>query len=671
MASVQIAKIKTRAELIPSSLNEKDRSVRVCAIAGNWVNGGIDWSREEERWKPVKYRLKVTQDAVSSERISEGLPLLNNHQNRSGTEVFGKTSGWDLENGKFYTTVFYDSDDESEKLWQKLKTGTVTGYSCGVDPEEISITEDKEFIYKDYTKYHPFEISQCAVQADHENIAQNSDNFSTVQIINGVNEMGQKEATDSGKEKKIVQGISVEEHEKALEKIKDEAKKETEEKLKQAMAMESERRNQISRKCAIMGISQSFETKLIESNISVSEAINQMFDHKSKSEKKEQSGMYSSGSVEVTVDAHDTIRQAGIEAIMHRKWGHTTQGKKYQITEKSRRFAGQNLTGMCRIIAQENNRPYMIPDHELVKQELDLNGATKSSDLTAIISGVASESLMDGYNAPEDVFENIVKVATAPNFKDIERKELSGELNLVKKGEFEETQIAKLKDRKEKYKIEEFAKAVPISYRMILGDDLDALADIPNQFGRMTKNLEMQTLAELLLQNPVMSDGKKFFSTDHNNFATKQGSISLDLIEDAWTAITLAEDSQGNPVNVYPRYLLTPATLRKSARKILNPLGIYTENNPLANSGSGSPDLDHLYSPFLDKKTKTGFWLFPDKNEKVCIEKAYLEENNGAVNIRTYEDISKNCLVIHVSHYFGIGLIDWRGAFYNDGTKGS
>lgn len=147
-------------------------SIRAIEGEGNERKFIISFSSEEpyERWFGVEI-LDHSEGAVDLTRLNQIGCLLFNH-NRDA--VIGKiTRAW-LENNRGYAEVEFDSDDESEKIYQKVKSGTLKGVSVGyiVGPvEEVmanKVSADGRFqgpatIVRNWT---PFEISIVSVPAD-------------------------------------------------------------------------------------------------------------------------------------------------------------------------------------------------------------------------------------------------------------------------------------------------------------------------------------------------------------------------------------------------------------------------------------------------------------------------------------------------------------------------
>lgn len=160
--------------------NDRNKATRVLNISsiravegeGNERRFILSFSSEEPygRWWGVEI-LDHSEECVDLTRINEIGCLLFNH-NRD--KVIGKIVRAWVENNRGCAEVEFDSDEESETIYQKVKNGTLKGVSVGylVDLwEEImpnKTSGDGRFTGPAYIakKWIPYEISIVSIPAD-------------------------------------------------------------------------------------------------------------------------------------------------------------------------------------------------------------------------------------------------------------------------------------------------------------------------------------------------------------------------------------------------------------------------------------------------------------------------------------------------------------------------
>ena len=161
----------------PKEKNKGVRELYNCSIRAAEGEGRertfiLSFSSEEPytRWFGQEI-LDHSEGCVDLERLNSIGGVLFNHER---DEVVGKIDRAWIEDGRGYAEITFDSDDSSEKIYQKVKTGTLKGVSVGYmveDWEEVmpnKQSQDGRFtgpcsIAK---KWAPYEVSIVSVPAD-------------------------------------------------------------------------------------------------------------------------------------------------------------------------------------------------------------------------------------------------------------------------------------------------------------------------------------------------------------------------------------------------------------------------------------------------------------------------------------------------------------------------
>ena len=159
------AKTNDRQTIVASTIRSMEGE-------GNERKFTLSFSSEEpyERWYGLEI-LDHSPGAVDLTRLNEIGCLLFNH-NRD--KVIGKVNRAWLDGGRAYAEVEFDTDEASEVIFQKVRTGTLKGVSVGYRIDSLEeVMAGKTSADGRFTgpceiarKWWPFEISIVSVPAD-------------------------------------------------------------------------------------------------------------------------------------------------------------------------------------------------------------------------------------------------------------------------------------------------------------------------------------------------------------------------------------------------------------------------------------------------------------------------------------------------------------------------
>lgn len=166
-------RIKARAEPTRQMTRElTTHSIRTVEGTGNERKFILSFSSEEPytRFYGTEI-LDHSEGAVDLSRLNEIGVLLFNHDRNT---VIGKINRAWIENNRGQAEVEFDTDDKSEIIYQKVKSGTLKTTSVGyvIDSyEDVSVNKtSKDGRFKGpavvAVKWTPFEISIVSVPAD-------------------------------------------------------------------------------------------------------------------------------------------------------------------------------------------------------------------------------------------------------------------------------------------------------------------------------------------------------------------------------------------------------------------------------------------------------------------------------------------------------------------------
>jgi hypothetical protein len=233
-------------------------------------------------------------------------------------------------------------------------------------------------------------------------------------------------------------------------------------------------------------------------------------------------------------------------------------------------------------------------------------------------------------------------------------------------GEFQRTTKSDVKP--ETYAVQPFAAVFGISRQSLVNDDMGVFSDIGAQLAQQAAEFENYQLAQLLISNPVMSDGNPLFHAAHGNLAASGGQISSATLTTARLSMRLQVNQNGQPINVRPMFLLAPATQETLAQQQL--AAIYPIQTNAVNVFEDFVRL--VIDPRLDLAGQTTAWyLFADTATVPVLEDSYLSGYEGPrvftrVGFQGGSDIDGTEVLCQLD--YGVGAIGWQGAYKNPGA---
>jgi hypothetical protein len=203
----------------------------------------------------------------------------------------------------------------------------------------------------------------------------------------------------------------------------------------------------------------------------------------------------------------------------------------------------------------------------------------------------------------------------------------------------------------------------PISRQMLVNDELGAVDQILASAGRIVAIWENQTFFSMLLSNPTLTeDNTAVFASAHNNYvAPGSGAApSVSTYGSARQALRNMKTPDGNYyLDVKPGIFVTGSaqeTAAEQMRSRILPM-LTTSVNPFE-------DIDFVSDPSI---TTTAWYLFADPDEQPNFIFGNLKGSNGP-RIRIFSPFGYQGLKISVEEDFGVGAIDFRGAYLNSGS---
>lgn len=348
-------------------------------------------------------------------------------------------------------------------------------------------------------------------------------------------------------------------------------------------------------------------------------------------------------------------REAAVRGILHR-----TNPEKFKLkNDGDQEFRqGSILAAARHFLAVEGVRDaYTMSNSEVAQRSLHT-----TSDFANVLGQAANISLREGYDEVPATYKEFTRQKNVSDFKQIRSVEISNGGRLEKVNEHGEYRRTSLTTGQEAYALEKFGTIIGRTWELIVNDDIGALTEIPQRLGRRAKELENITFWNLILSNPTMSDGFAFFSAQHGNLGTG-AALGISPVGAARASMRVQKDLDGELIaGLAPEWLITPAILETVADQFLTPVTPATDSavNPFKNKLKG------MVEPMLDANSLISYYLFASKSKRAIAEMSLLDGKGP--EIFTREGFNVDGYETKVRYVFGMGLVDWRGAYKQPGA---
>lgn len=578
------------------------------------------------------------EECINLERFNNGLgTVLFNHDRDA---VVGHIEKVWLEDNRGKALVRFDTDEQSETIFQKVQSGTLQGVSVGYAINRYEVLEDEDtkstngrFNGPAYvvTDWEPLEISIVSVPAD-----------PTVGVGRSAEEIHtsidtQEDNTRMDQEKNLeVQEVKSAPVETGL----------TQADLQKAMEQERKRTSEITAMFRDFDVEGADEAIVLGK--SVEEAREMVMDQLRARNKGVSVTMGEAESDKFRAAAQDAVLMAaGIPVADAAPGAQELRG--YSMVEMARES-----------LRRESGSTVNFGDN----MELARAAINSTSTFPAIMSNLANKSVMVGFNEAETTYQIWVGKGSNRDFKEAARVALSeaGTLELVPEGgQFKQDSFGEASART---KVATYGKLFSLTRQAIINDDLGLFSKIATKYGSAAKRLVNKMVYAQLTGNVKMQDNVALFDAKHGNVAGTGEALSVKAIAKAITAMRRQKGITGDAtLNITPKYLVVPPELEMTAYQIVNSTAAVDG----INSGVVNPYKGRFVVVADAELTDPDAWyLVADASQHDTIEVTYL---NGVETPRleTRQGFDVDGIEYKVAFDCGVSALDFRGVFKNAG----
>jgi len=295
------------------------------------------------------------------------------------------------------------------------------------------------------------------------------------------------------------------------------------------------------------------------------------------------------------------------------------------------------------------------------------------------LSGMFSNILIDAQNVTlRDAYRETDVTFTVwarqgesvPDFKTV-NKVIGGELPdpkaVPEDGEFEEVTYA---DSKETYSLTVWGEIFSISWQAVVNDQLGEFMAIPQKQGRAMRRKQNKLVYGILNDNATLvADSIALFdNATHDNLTTGAVTDYTTAFNTMYTKMAeQAGITSGTTLNLQPKYVLFPPTLRGEMLKMLrSSADPFDGGSNVGNSGSANIWRGSL-EPVADAQmnnasggSETQFFFAADPNDVDTVEYAYLQglETPALDQVEGFQQLA---IRYRIYQAFAAKAIDYRG----------
>lgn len=652
---IKVGPSQMRAEFMPETFDEEARTVEVVWSTGSKVKR-FSWAHGE-----FLEELSLKKEHVDLDRLNQGAPVLNNHQSWDLRDSIGVVEKAWLKSKAGHAKIRFSAREDVQGIVNDIRDGIIKNISVGYRVEQFEDVSKKSDTIPTLraTKWTPMELSFVNIPADKDSQVRSAQSQSyEVEIIRQ-----EEEPMPNENEKTVVTEPSqtqtrstpaVTEPKIDLEAVKNEARAE-------GIKTESARQTEIRSLCKKVGLETSVADEMISGNVKIEDARSQIIN---KIAEQSASTPTTGHNVEVNDTQEKSRRNAAMNAVEH-LYG----TERPALIEGAREFCGHDILEVAsRYMKAEGIKTEDLSRDDIIKLSIGgkLSGFQRthvSSDFPFLVADVTNKTLQRAYGEKPQTFAPFVtERAPVNDFKKIQSTKFGDAPVLEKvneKGEYKEGTIS---EGKEEYQIVKYGKMISVTEELLRNDDLNAVLQLSEKFGRGTRELESDIVWDIIKANLAMGDGKTLFHADHGNLAGAGAVISVTTVGAGRTAMRKQLGLDKAKIEVRPSFLVVPAALETVAEQFVG--ATIAAKDADVNPFKGLKIISEVR---LDDLSAISWYLFGDASQAEMIEMVKMRGNESPI-IETMMAFETDAMKMKVKYHFAAKALDWVAFYKNPGA---
>jgi hypothetical protein len=291
-----------------------------------------------------------------------------------------------------------------------------------------------------------------------------------------------------------------------------------------------------------------------------------------------------------------------------------------------------------------------------------------TSDFPLLLSAAANKMLLAAYQPAAPSYRQIFLRRDFRDFKPHRHLRVGDFPTLMPLMENGEIQAGTMSESQEIVLLQTFARRIRVTRPMLVNDDLGAFTDFAAAIGRRVADFENATAYALLNQangdGPTLTNGPAaVFGTAaaRLNKAAAGSALDINNLAAGRAGILRQKTLDGLPISVgNAMKLLVGPSLELPARQLTVSVGATQISNANIYAGFVQP----LVEPLIPNNR---WYLFADPPTAPVYVYGYLNGAEGP-QVTTGPVSGVDGIEVSVIFDFGVGAIDWRGAWFNPGA---
>lgn len=298
---------------------------------------------------------------------------------------------------------------------------------------------------------------------------------------------------------------------------------------------------------------------------------------------------------------------------------------------------------------------------EILSRAYSVRSFHSTGDFPAIFENALNKTLLARYQLALPTYREIAIERTFVDFRPHSQVRTGEFPTLEEVPETGEIKAGTAIDSKESVSLKAYGRQYGISRQAMINDDIGGMEQILASIGDVALIFENTKFFAMLNSNPVLvTDSTAVFNAAHGNLNSPGSNPGVTTISLGRKAMRKQTSISGNFINVAPRIILTGPNQETKADQVVATI----TPNVL---GSVNPFSGKLRSVSDANITGDEWYLFCEPGQVPVFVYGFLSGASGP-RMRTEEPFGYQGVRFSVEHDFGVGAIDFRGAYKDEGT---